>query len=136
MRACRPASPADTRKIRRTQYLLDSLSRTARMQALDYLRSLTEIFAEPANKVYSCPQPRFPPYQNPCLRDGAQAIANDCTVMKATAGGRKVNIADENSLGVNSAPPSYFIAATFWLAGRDRHFCTHFCAVGIVDRSS
>jgi hypothetical protein len=80
------------------------------------------IFTEPANKVCNCPQPRFPLYQNPLLRDGAQAIADDCTDMKATAGARKVNMADENSLNVKSAPPSYFIVATFWLAGRARHF--------------
>src|SRR6202046_1238238 len=106
------------------------------MQALDHLRFHYRIFAEPANKVCNCPQPRFPPYQNPWLRDGAQAIADDCTDVKATAGARKVNMADENSLNVKSAPPSYFIAATFWLAGRVRHFCIHFCAVGVVDRSS
>ena len=34
-------------------------------QALDHLRSLTKIFAEPANKVCNCPQPRFPLYQIP-----------------------------------------------------------------------
>src|SRR5580658_4274704 len=94
------------------------------------------IFEQPANKVCNCPPPRFPLYQKPWLRDGAQAIADDCTDMKATAGARKVNMADENSLNVKSAPPSYFIVATFWLAGRTRHFCTHFCAVGVVDRSS
>src|ERR1700733_7327166 len=135
MRACWPAWPADTPNVRRTRYLLGCLCRTARMQALDHFRSLNNFRGTSEQGLQLSPAP-FPLYQNPWLRDGAQAIADDCTDMKATAGARKVNMADENSLNVKSAPPSYFIVATFWLAGRTRHFCTHFCVVGVVDRSS
>src|SRR5271154_1866686 len=60
MRSCRPASRADTRKIRRTQYLLDSLSRTARMQALDHLRSLTEFSRNQRTRFAIVPSPVFP----------------------------------------------------------------------------
>jgi hypothetical protein len=46
------------------------------------------------------------------LRDEAQALADDTTGMKATAGARKVNMAGENSLHDNFVAPRYFIAAT------------------------
>src|SRR5580700_6158982 len=72
------------------------LCRIARMQASDHLGHPTK-FRETGEEIAtSCPQPRPLPYTL-CLRDEAQATADDSVGMKATAGARKVNMADENS---------------------------------------
>ena len=78
------------------------------MQASDHLGHLTKFRVIGEEIATSCPQPLLSRVTL-CLRDEAQATANDSIGMKATAGARKVNMADENSLRP-FATPSYFIA--------------------------
>ena len=68
------------------------------MQASDHLGHSTK-FRETGEEIAtSCPQPRLSRVTL-CLHDEAQATADDSVAMKATAGARKVNMADENPRG-------------------------------------
>src|SRR5271166_1064601 len=105
-----PASPAEWRSIRRIRCPPGSLCRTACRQASDHL-GLPPNFRgtiEPA--LGNCPQPVSPPVGVTLAARRAHAKTNDSTDMKATAGAREVNMADENSLRVGFAARSYFIA--------------------------